>query len=596
MFLSIHDNSRGRHRMTNKKTETERKTIQATLDRLYFLKKSAPRFLFWTLLVLYFICNFIISVSSSSGASIMIGGRSLPFYTFAGVFSSISNVCIIIVAVYYGKQGFVASLTVLLVQLPIVMMSVFLGKNLTSLPGVFINLMTVGMVFLIYKNNKKLDDYQESLRVQAVTDMLTGLPNWFATTELIEELIKKKEPFADVTIDMNGFKVINDTMGFDVGNEVLIEAAKRWKAVADGGASGTLDFVSRLSGDEFTLIIREFESDEDILNSIRMYEAALKDQMDNIGYDFFLTASFGYSVFPYDCGDMDDLISYSMLAMQEVKKEASSEHIKKFTKDLLKKENTLEMESKIKNALDNDTVYYMLQPQYDMDHKLRGFEALARMKDEDGSFISPADFIPVAEKAGLIDRVDSAVFRKAASFVGDLIKETGSDVMLSLNVSVKHLMKKDFLVEVSNLIASSGIPAGQLELEITESIMIESVEKAMHCINEIRKMGVKIAIDDFGTGYSSLSYLNNFPAHLLKIDKSFIDKMNSSDSSKQYVAAIISLGHVMGFNVIAEGVEEESQIETLHNIGCNYIQGYIWGRPLPSEEAGKLVREFARKD
>ena len=579
-----------RHRMGVNQKKSDRKTIQGTLDRLYFLKKSAPAFLFWILLVLYFICNLIISVSASSGASIMIGGKSLPFYTFAGVFSSISNVCILVVAVYYGKQGFVAALTVLLIQLPIVTMSVVMGHNLTSLPGVCLNIMTVGIVILIYRNNKKIDDYQETLRAQAVTDMLTGLPNWFATTELIEELIKKKIPFAAVTIDMNGFKVINDTMGFDVGNEVLIEAARRWKAVAEGGASGTLDFVSRLSGDEFTLIIREFESDEDILNSIRMYEAALKDQMDNIGYDFFLSASFGYAVFPYDCGTMDELISYSGLAMQEVKKEASSEHIRKFTKDLLKKENTLEMESRIKNALEHDSVFYMLQPQYDMDHKLRGFEALARMKGDDGKFISPADFIPVAEKAGLIDKVDSAVFRKAASFVGDLIRETGSDVMLSLNVSVKHLMKKDFLVEISNLIASSGIPANQLELEITESIMIESVDKAMNCINEIRKMGVKIAIDDFGTGYSSLSYLNNFPAHLLKIDKSFIDKMNSSDSSKQYVAAIISLGHVMGFNVISEGVEEDSQIETLKNIGCDFIQGYIWGRPLSPEDAGKLVK------
>ncbi len=582
--------------MGNKTKYSDRKTIQGTLDRLYFLKKSAPRFLFWVLLVLYFFCNLVISVASSSGAAIMIGGQPLPFYTFAGVFSSISNVCIIIVAVYYGKQGFVAALTVLFVQLPIVIMSVVMGHNLTSLPGVFINVMTVGIVILIYRNNKKIDDYQESLRMQAVTDMLTGLPNWFATTELIEELIKKKIPFADVTIDMNGFKVINDTMGFDVGNEVLIEAAKRWKAVADGGASGTIDFISRLSGDEFCLIIREFESDEDILNSIRMYEAALKDQMDNIGYDFFLTASFGYAVFPYDCGTMDELISYSILAMQEIKRERSSEHIRKFSKDLLKKENTLEMERKIMNALENDTVFYMLQPQYDMDHKLRGFEALARMKDEDGSVISPADFIPVAEKAGLIDRVDSAVFRKAAGFVGELIRETGSDVMLSLNVSVKHLMKKDFLVEISNLLTSSGIPAEQLELEITESIMIESVEKAMHCIDEIRKMGIKIAIDDFGTGYSSLSYLNNFPAHLLKVDKTFIDKMNTSDSSKQYVAAIITLGHVMGFNVISEGVEDSSQIETLRNIGCDYIQGYVWGRPLPHDEAGKLVRESVNKD
>ncbi|MCR5618743.1 MAG: bifunctional diguanylate cyclase/phosphodiesterase [Lachnospiraceae bacterium] len=582
--------------MGNRNKSSERKTIQGTLDRLYSLKKSAPRFLFWVLLVMYFLCNLVISVASSSGAVIMIGERPLPLYTFAGVFSSISNVCIIIVAVYYGKQGFVAALTVLFVQLPIVIMSVVMGHNLTSLPGVFINVMTVGVVILIYRNNKKIDDYQESLRMQAVTDMLTGLPNWFATTELIEELIRKKIPFADVTIDMNGFKVINDTMGFDVGNEVLIEAAKRWKAVADGGASGTIDFISRLSGDEFCLIIREFESDEDILNSIRMYEAALKDQMDNIGYDFFLTASFGYAVFPYDCGTMDELISYSILAMQEIKRERSSEHIRKFSKDLLKKENTLEMESKIMNALENDTVFYMLQPQYDMDHKLRGFEALARMKDEDGSVISPAYFIPVAEKAGLIDRVDSAVFRKAAGFVGELIRETGSDVMLSLNVSVKHLMKKDFLVEISNLLTSSGIPAEQLELEITESIMIESVEKAMHCIDEIRKMGIKIAIDDFGTGYSSLSYLNNFPAHLLKVDKTFIDKMNTSDSSKQYVAAIITLGHVMGFNVISEGVEDSSQIETLRNIGCDYIQGYVWGRPMPHDEAGKLVRESVNKD
>ena len=581
--------------MSGKESNTNRRTIDDTLNRLYFLKKSAPRVLFWILLVLYFVCNFVISVSASSGASIMVAGHALPLYTFAGVFSSISNVCIIVVAFYYGKQGFVAALTVLLIQLPMVTMSVVMGRNLTSLPGVFINVMTIAIVIVIYRNNKKLDDYQEKLRTQAVTDMLTGLPNWFATTELIEELIKKKIPFADVTIDMNGFKIINDTMGFDVGNEVLIEAARRWKAVAEGGASGTIDFISRLSGDEFCLIIREFESDEDIQNSIRMYEAALKDQMDNIGYDFYLSASYGYSVFPYDSGNMDDLISYSMLAMQEIKREASSEHIRKFTRDILKKENTLEMESKIKNAIDKDDVFYMLQPQYDIEHNLRGFEALARMKDDDGSFISPVDFIPVAEKAGLIDRVDSAVFRKAASFIGGLIRETGSDVMLSLNVSVKHLMKRDFLSEISNLIASSGIPAEQLEIEITESIMIESVEKAMNCINELQKMGVKIAIDDFGTGYSSLSYLNSFPAHLLKIDKSFIDKMNTSDSSKQYVAAIISLGHVMGFNVISEGVEDDSQIETLRDIGCDYIQGYVWGRPLPFEEAGALVRKAAGK-
>jgi EAL domain-containing protein (putative c-di-GMP-specific phosphodiesterase class I) len=188
------------------------------------------------------------------------------------------------------------------------------------------------------------------------------------------------------------------------------------------------------------------------------------------------------------------------------------------------------------------------------------------------------------------------VFRKSASFIGNIIRETGSDIILSVNVSVRHLMKNDFLDEVKEVLSSSGLPSSQLEIEITESIMIDSAEKALKCIDELHRMGIKIAIDDFGTGYSSLSYLNNFPANILKIDKSFIDKMNSGESSKQYVAAIISIGHIMGFEVISEGVEEEDQLKTLREIGCDYIQGYIWGKPMPKEEAEKLIINSANSD
>jgi EAL domain-containing protein (putative c-di-GMP-specific phosphodiesterase class I) len=150
-------------------------------------------------------------------------------------------------------------------------------------------------------------------------------------------------------------------------------------------------------------------------------------------------------------------------------------------------------------------------------------------------------------------------------------------------------MRNDFIDEIRNLLRDSGIPADKLEIEITESIMIDSVDKALQCIAEIKSMGIQIAIDDFGTGYSSLSYLNRFPANLLKIDKSFIDKMNTNESSRQYVAAIISMGHIMGFDVISEGVEEPEQLETLRSIGCDYIQGFLWGRPLSAEDAEKLV-------
>jgi EAL domain-containing protein (putative c-di-GMP-specific phosphodiesterase class I) len=154
---------------------------------------------------------------------------------------------------------------------------------------------------------------------------------------------------------------------------------------------------------------------------------------------------------------------------------------------------------------------------------------------------------------------------------------------------VRYLMRNSFLDELREVLKSTGMPPEQLEVEITESIMIDSVDKALDCINEIKKLGIKIAIDDFGTGYSSLSYLNDFPADMLKVDKSFIDRMNTNDSSKQYVAAIISIGHVMNFTVISEGVEQPDQLDTLRNIGCDYIQGFIWGRPMAPDDAENLV-------
>ena len=187
--------------------------------------------------------------------------------------------------------------------------------------------------------------------------------------------------------------------------------------------------------------------------------------------------------------------------------------------------------------------------------------------------------------------MDGTVFRKAAVFFGEVLKKNHTDIILSVNISVRHLMRNDFLDEVKEIIKTTGIPENQLEFEITESIMMDTADKALQCIREIKNMGVQVAIDDFGTGYSSLSYLYKYPANLLKIDKSFIDEMSSGEASKQYVAAIISIGHSMGFKVISEGVEEEEQIETLRKIGCDYIQGYIWGKPLQPEEAKKLLPE-----
>ena len=581
--------------MQDKNTEVKGKRIlEKTLDSIS-VRKKAPWAVYVILLVIYVAINMLTSYFSASQVVVKVGHSVLPMNAFAGVMGALSNICTILMTLYFGKLGFITSIFALGSQFPKIIMGIITSNNLNSLPGIFTNILAMITIIIIYVNDTRIINFQNKLRDQAVTDTLTELPNRFALSEVVRELIRQGEKFVFVAIDINDFKSINDTMGFDAGNAVLKEIASRWKAIADSGISGTLDFIARISGDEFNLIIREYHSNEDVTKTINQYESALNSRMTIDDCDFYITASFGYAEFPADAKKLDSLASYSTAAMNEVKRVKSSNHVLRFTPDLLKIERTLEIEGKIRAALENDTIYFNLQPQFDMEHNLRGFEALARMKDDDGNNISPGEFIPVSEKVGLVDKVDATVFRKSAMFFGSIIKETGLDITLSVNVSVRHLMKNDFLDEVRSVLEESGIPPQQLEIEITESIMIDSVDKAIKVIGEVEKIGVKIAIDDFGTGYSSLSYLNKFPADLLKIDKSFIDKMNTNESSKQYVAAIISIGHIMGFKVISEGVEEEAQIETLKSIDCDYIQGFIWGRPLMSDAAEKLMRDEAER-
>ncbi|MBP1537375.1 MAG: bifunctional diguanylate cyclase/phosphodiesterase [Ruminococcus sp.] len=553
------------------------------------LRKKAPLSVYFVLLALYVAAAVIVIATAGDQSAVTIFGAKMSVYAFAGIFSALSNICIFLIAVYYGKLGFITAFVLIFGQLPSMLIGIFARHNASSLPGLFTNLFTIIATIAIYINNLRVARFEEKMRDQAVTDRLTELPNRFACSEFVGKLVKGSEKFAIVSIDVNNFKSVNDTMGREAGNKVLIEIANRWKKAADEGTSGTVDFISRQSGDEFMLIVQDYDSEQEVIKTIKHYQLLVERKVTVDDCDLYLTASFGYALFPDDAKTSDGLFSSADAAVYELKRNSSSDRILRYNPALLKNERSVEIEKKIRTALVSDSLYFNLQPQYDIDHKLRGFEALARMKDNDGSLISPGEFIPVAEKAGLIDKVDVSVFRNAARFFGNLIKKTGADITLSVNVSVRHLMKNDFIDEIKSIIDTCGVPADKLEIEITESIMIDSAEKALQCITELKRMGLKIAIDDFGTGYSSLSYLINFPADMLKVDKSFIDKMNSSDSSKQYVAAIISIGHIMNFDVISEGVEQSEQLETLRSIGCDFIQGFIWGRPLSPEAAEDLV-------
>lgn len=554
------------------------------------LKKETPKSVFILLVILYIISTILTVIASQSKGMLYIFESPVAYASFAGCFSSISNICAICLAVLFRRTGFIAALFLQISQFPMMIFNIFVRHVTTNLPGLFMNFFTIVAIIIIYISYRKVLRYQQNIRDQAVKDRLTGLPNRFACTELMEDLIKRNDRFAVVSIDINDFKSINDTMGHETGDSVLKEVSDRWARLS-ALMQGTINvFVARITGDEFMLIIRGYSDQDEVEKTIITFKTELERKMTIDDCDYYITACYGYTEFPEDSNNVESLFLYADTALHETKRLGITNHIMRFKAEILNSEKVMDIERKIRAALDNNTILFNLQPQYDIDHKLRGFEALARMKDSDGSLISPADFIPVAEKSGLIDRVDMRVFELAVSFLADVLRaKKDSDLIVSCNVSVKHLMKNNFIDEIKNIIVKYQVPASHIEIEITESIMIDSMDKALERIDEIKELGMKVAIDDFGTGYSSLSYLNNFPSDLLKIDKSFIDLMNTSESSKQYVATIVSIGHILNLNVISEGVEDEAQIETLRDIGCDYIQGFVWGKPMAADDALEII-------
>ena len=559
-----------------------------TLKKLS-LNKEAPKSAFILLVLLFVITLFLTSKISRTPGEIILFGYPFECNSFAGVFSLLGNTCLVCLALLFRKTGYFTALFLLINQFPIMYINIFIRGNYRNLPGLFNNVFTIIAITIIFVFNRRILAYQNGIREQAVTDRLTGLPNRVACSELMEDYIKHIERFALVSVDLNDFKSVNDTMGHDTGDAVLKIVADRWSALANSGNTGTNDFIARITGDEFMIIISNYSSADDVEKTISIYRSELEKKITVDDCDYFLSACFGYVLCPEDSDIIDNLFLFVDATLHEIKKKGNGSRIKRFTQDVFNNEKTLEIERKIRTALNENKIFYNLQPQFDMQHKLRGFEALARMKDDDGTLISPTEFIPVAEKTGLVDRIDMRVFELAIQFMDNIIKETGTDITLSINVSVRHLMKNNFIEDVKRLINAHNVSPSQIEMEITESIMIDSAEQALARIEELKQMGLKVAIDDFGTGYSSLSYLNSFPSDLLKIDKSFIDNMSMNESSKQYVAMIISIGHTLNLKVISEGVESTDQVDVLKSIGCDYIQGFVWGKPMMPEDAGKLV-------
>lgn len=546
----------------------------------------------WTIIIPILLYIFFLIIAyqvNNYQITLTIGHAVIPYISLGGIVSQFQMLLFILIVVFYRKLGIISVLLLCSIQATLLLLPIIMNRVYNSLAGIAILISSTAVSILIYLYLKRLESNQNTIVKYAFTDTLTGLPNRRSFNDylnkLIEEYSCEEDNFALVMIDLDDFKNINDSVGHDSGDQILSEVVRRWKIV-----QGKNDFIARIGGDEFTIILKNYGSDDELEYRIKKYSNAIASRFTvNINY-FYISASFGVALYPKDSNDSSEIFRFADVAMYYSKNNGNvniSMYNPSMT-DTIK--NNVALEQKIRIALEENNLYFVLQPQYNTrTKKIRGFETLARMKDEYGNPISPSSFIPVAEKTGLITSIDNIVIRNSMIFFKNIIDITNENLTLSVNISVLHLLNKGFLDEIQQMLEETQFPPSQLEIEITESVFISSMSKAVETLNQLKKIGVCIALDDFGTGYSSLSYLSKLPIDLLKIDKSFIDELLVSESGRNYVAAIISIGHIMNFSVISEGVESQEQLDILDKLGSDYMQGYLWGKPMLPKDAAKLL-------
>ncbi len=311
---------------------------------------------------------------------------------------------------------------------------------------------------------------------------------------------------------------------------------------------------------------------------------------EGIHLDCYIEGNAGIAHFPKDAKDSNILFKCADVALMTSLKNGSNT-IAVFDEKMLSKMNSdKEVEQLIKRAYDEKYFYLEYQPQYSVsDKRLRGFESLIRMKLPDGRRISPAEFIPVAEKSNLIFSIDEYVLDFVTKEFSKVVEEAKEKITISVNISANGISRPEFVSIVENCLKKNNFKAENLEVEITEYSFDDSQEQTIKNINKLKEMGVQVALDDFGTGYASLGRLMNLSVDLLKIDKSLVDNIEKGEVNRDFINSIGSLGHLIDCKVILEGVETDSQVEYIKKLDCDYIQGYVWGKPMSFENAAKLI-------
>lgn len=435
----------------------------------------------------------------------------------------------------------------------------------------------------------ELDKNSQILKNMAFHDALTGLPNRQNLNQVIDEMIKKSnesnQRICILFLDADNFKYINDKLGHLVGDKILIDIGHRLtNEIKDEKTT-----IFRIGGDEF-IILREDIGDSsecvDLANRILKVIEAPFIVNDSV---LHITVSVGITVFPDDCTSLEDMLKYADIAMYKAKDDGKNRYTF-FHKALWEEiSDKMLMEEKLRKALDRNEFILYYQPLIDLETEaIAGFEALIRWNSPADGMISPVQFISIAEKTGIIVPIGKWVLESASRFLKELQEKYHREIYMSVNVSVIQMIQKNFVDMVREVLIKTELPSEYLMLEITESVLMESYEENLEKMKLLNDMGIRFALDDFGEGYSSFGYLRKLPIKTLKMDRSFINHIEKEEDDG-VTGAIVTLGHHLNLDVIAEGVENLQQVGCLKRLKCDKVQGYYYSRPVPQEEVFQLL-------
>ncbi|OHB28756.1 MAG: hypothetical protein A2X84_06500 [Desulfuromonadaceae bacterium GWC2_58_13] len=440
-------------------------------------------------------------------------------------------------------------------------------------------------------NEESLQEKELHLHYLAHHDSLTGLPNRALFQDRLRHAIDKAEraqqKVALLLLDLDRFKNINDSLGHDVGDELLLQVARRIKICVR-----ETDTVARFGGDEFVIILENIGQIEKVAFLAQKLQQELNKATQVGEHELYVSTSIGISLYPNDGRDVESLLSSADVAMYRAKAQGRNTHTF-YTADMnARTHDFLLLESGLRRAIEQNQLVLHYQPQIDLaSRRVIGAEALIRWQHPERGMISPADFIPLAEETGLIVPIGRWVLQTACAQARHWQDQGCQPIPIAVNISGRQFKQPAFVDMLVDIVENSGLDPQWIELEITESVIMENVDETIMILTDLKIRGFQLAIDDFGTGYSSLSYLKRFPISKLKIDRSFVRDIATDENDAAIVASVIALTKNMDLQVIAEGVETEDQVRFLIQRGCLQGQGFLFSRPLPAEEFEKFCQQ-----